>query len=63
MASSRWNGVLSGAALALLLLFWAAVRFRRRRKNPSLDAADPGRWASTVCSTFQAVSRGHTQKP
>lgn len=39
MEIPRWIGLVPSAVFPLLLLFWAVVRFRQRRKNPSMNAA------------------------
>ena len=35
----RWIGMVPSAAFQLLSSFWPVVRFRQRRKNPSMSAA------------------------
>ena len=39
MEISRCIGLVLSTVFPLLLLFWAVVRFRQRRKNPSMNAA------------------------
>lgn len=46
MEISRWIGLVLSVAFPAWLLFWAVVRFRQRKKSPSMNAAglDGGRY-------------------